>query len=260
MKGKIIVITGATRGIGLELKKILSADNTVVSFSRSEAENGVTSFRADVSDREEVKRVFDDIGRLYGKIDVLINNAGYGLSGATETLPENEIRRITDVNFLGPIWCVQCALPYMKDGAKIAFVSSASGFTPMPYRTMYNCTKSALTMLSYSLKNELNKFNIDCTAFILGPVNTGFASNRVAIESTDAKYASDVKKVDDFVKRQKPTSKMSVTRTAEYMIKKLNGRRLKYHYIVGLPFRLAYVAYKIAPFFTFRVTDKVMEK
>ena len=106
MKGKIIVITGATRGIGLELKKILSADNTVVSFSRSEAENGVTSFRADVSDREEVKRVFDDIGRLYGRIDVLINNAGYGLSGVTETLPENEIRRITDVNFLGPIWCV----------------------------------------------------------------------------------------------------------------------------------------------------------
>ena len=63
MKGKIIVITGATRGIGLELKKILSADNTVVSFSRSEAENGVTSFRADVSDREEVKRL-----RRYRKI------------------------------------------------------------------------------------------------------------------------------------------------------------------------------------------------
>ena len=169
MKDKIIVITGATRGLGLRLKEDLSKDNVVVTLSRSEVENGKTAFRADVSDFDDVKRVFDEIGKIYGKIDVLINNAGYGLSGATEIMKKEEIERITDVNFLGAIWCTKCALPYMTKGAKIAVISSASGLTPMPFRTMYNSTKAALTMFSYSMKLELCNLGIDCTAFILGP-------------------------------------------------------------------------------------------
>lgn len=152
MKDKIIVITGATRGLGLRLKEDLSKDNVVVTLSRSEVENGKTAFRADVSDFDDVKRVFDEIGKIYGKIDVLINNAGYGLSGATEIMRKEEIERITNVNFLGAIWCTKCALPYMTKGAKIAVISSASGLTPMPFRTMYNSTKAALTMFSYSMK------------------------------------------------------------------------------------------------------------
>lgn len=79
MKDKIIVITGATRGLGLRLKEDLSKDNVVVTLSRSEVENGKTAFKADVSDFDDVKRIFDEIGKIYGKIDVLINNAGYGL-------------------------------------------------------------------------------------------------------------------------------------------------------------------------------------
>ena len=150
MKDKIIVITGATRGLGLRLKEDLSKDNVVVTLSRSEVENGKTAFRADVSDFDDVKRVFDEIGKIYGRIDVLINNAGYGLSGATEIMKKEEIERITNVNFLGAIWCTKCALPYMTKGAKIAVISSASGLTPMPFRTMYNSTKAALTMFSYS--------------------------------------------------------------------------------------------------------------
>ena len=100
MKDKIIVITGATRGLGLRLKEDLSKDNVVITLSRSEVENGKTAFRADVSDFDDVKRVFDEIGKIYGKIDVLINNAGYGLSGATEIMRKEEIERITNVNFL----------------------------------------------------------------------------------------------------------------------------------------------------------------
>ena len=181
MKDKIIVITGATRGLGLRLKEDLSKDNVVITLSRSEVENGKTAFRADVSDFDDVKRVFDEIGKIYGKIDVLINNAGYGLSGATEIMRKEEIERITNVNFLGAIWCTKCALPYMTKGAKIAMISSASGLTPMPFRTMYNSTKAALTMFSYSMKLELCNLGIDCTAFILGPVNTGFSNNRTIV-------------------------------------------------------------------------------
>ena len=221
MKDKIIVITGATRGLGLRLKEDLSKDNVVVTLSRSEIENGKTAFRADVSDFDDVKRVFDEIGKIYGKIDVLINNAGYGLSGATEIMKKEEIERITNVNFLGAIWCTKCALPYMTKGAKIAVISSASGLTPMPFRTMYNSTKAALTMFSYSMKLELCNLGIDCTAFILGPVNTGFSNNRTVVTAEDSRYFKDVKEVDDFVKNQDNSKKTSVKKVSAYIIKKL---------------------------------------
>lgn len=221
MKDKIIVITGATRGLGLRLKEDLSKDNVVVTLSRSEVENGKTAFRADVSDFDDVKRVFDEIGKIYGKIDVLINNAGYGLSGATEIMRKEEIERITNVNFLGAIWCTKCALPYMTKGAKIAVISSASGLTPMPFRTMYNSTKAALTMFSYSMKLELCNLGIDCTAFILGPVNTGFSNNRTVVTAEDSRYFKDVKEVDDFVKNQDNSKKTSTKKVSAYIIKKL---------------------------------------
>ena len=219
MKDKIIVITGATRGLGLRLKEDLSKDNVVITLSRSEVENGKTAFRADVSDFDDVKRVFDEIGKIYGKIDVLINNAGYGLSGATEIMRKEEIERITNVNFLGAIWCTKCALPYMTKGAKIAMISSASGLTPMPFRTMYNSTKAALTMFSYSMKLELCNLGIDCTAFILGPVNTGFSNNRTVVTAEDSRYFKDVKEVDDFVKNQDNSKKTSTKKVSAYIIK-----------------------------------------
>lgn len=260
MKDKIIVITGATRGLGLRLKEDLSKDNVVVTLSRSEVENGKTAFRADVSDFDDVKRVFDEIGKIYGKIDVLINNAGYGLSGATEIMRKEEIERITNVNFLGAIWCTKCALPYMTKGAKIAMISSASGLTPMPFRTMYNSTKAALTMFSYSMKLELCNLGIDCTAFILGPVNTGFSNNRTVVTAEDSRYFKDVKEVDDFVKNQDNSKKTSTKKVSAFIIKKLGKPHLRYHYIVGFGFRLAYVFYKFFPFTTFRLTNFFMRK
>ena len=243
MKDKIIVITGATRGLGLRLKEDLSKDNVVVTLSRSEVENGKTSFKADVSDFDDVKRVFDEIGKIYGKIDVLINNAGYGLSGATEIMKKEEIERITNVNFLGAIWCTKCALPYMTKGAKIAMISSASGLTPMPFRTMYNSTKAALTMFSYSMKLELCNLGI-----------------RTVVTAEDSRYFKDVKEVDDFVKNQDNSKKTSTKKVSAYIIKKLGKPHLRYHYIVGFGFRLAYVFYKFFPFTTFRLTNFFMRK
>lgn len=260
MKNKIIVITGATRGLGLQLKKNLEKDNVVVTLSRSEVENGKTSFKADVSDFDAVKRVFDEIGKTYGKIDLLINNAGYGLSGATEVMDKDEISRIVNVNLLGAIWCTKCALPYMSKGAKIAMISSASGLTPMPFRTMYNSTKAALTMFSYSMKLELCNFGIDCTAFVLGPVNTNFSGNRTVVTAENSRYYKDVKEVDDFVKNQDNSKKTSVDKVAKYIVKTLDKKHLRYHYIVGFGFRLAYGFYKFFPFTTFRLTNFFMRK
>lgn len=260
MKDKIIVISGATRGIGLALKEKLAVDNTVIVFSRSEKENGLTSFCADVSDRADVKRVFDEIGRLYGRIDILINNAGYGLSGATELLAEEDIRKIVDVNLLGVIWCCQCALPYMGRGAKIASISSASGICPMPYRAMYNCTKAAVTNFSYSLNSELHHLGIYCTAFILGAIDTDFSKNRIICRSTNERYGDDIKAVDDFVEKPRGYGRMKKTTLVNYIVRKLSLPRLRIHYIVGVRYKLAAVFEKFFPTLTQNITNYVMRK
>ncbi len=259
MKNKIIVITGATRGIGLALKEKLTAENTVVTLSRSETPNGTTAFRADVGKRDEVIAVFDEIGKLYGHIDILINNAGYGLSGATEYLPEDEIRRITDTNFLGVLWCCQGALKYMSKGAKIANISSCSAISPMPYRALYNSTKAAVTMLSYSLNCELRHLGIDCTAFILGAINTDFAKHRTAFRDTDNRYGEEIKKIDNFVDRQHNFGKMSVNRLTNYIIRKLNYKHQRIHYYVGKRYKFANDFAKVFPETTMRLTEFFMK-
>lgn len=260
MKDKIIVITGATRGIGLALKEKLSGTNTVVTMSRSETPDGKTAFKADVGNRAEVKEVFDSIGSLYGRIDILINNAGYGLSGATELLPEAEVRRITDTNFLGALWCCQCALPYMEKGAKIANISSLSGLCPMPFRTMYNSTKAALSMLSYSLNVELRPIGIDCTVFLLGAVKTDFSKNRTLLSATDARYGEAVKNVDDFVYKKRNKGKLSLEYLTDFIVKKLKKKRIKPRYVVGLPYRLAYVICVFFPVLAMRLTSFIMKR
>lgn len=258
MRGKIIVISGATKGIGLALKEKLSKDNAVVTFSRSEKENGETAFGADVSDRAAVERVFGEIGRLYGHIDVLINNAGYGLSGATEFLPEEEIEKITDVNFLGTVRCCQCALPYMKRGSVIANIASASGITPMPYRAMYNSTKAAVITFSHSLNAELKHLGIGCASFVLGPVDTDFAKHRIIYKTDDERYAEDLKAVDDFVDNPARGGKMKLDFVVNYIARKLDSRRTRLFYIVGFRNRLAAVIVKFFPSFSMRVLNRVM--
>ena len=84
IKGKIIVVTGGTAGVGKAVAEMLQKNNTVIVLSSSAPNNGATSFACDVSDKQRVQEVFDTIGKLYGHIDILLNNAGYGISGATE--------------------------------------------------------------------------------------------------------------------------------------------------------------------------------
>ena len=115
-------------------------------------------------------------------------------------------------------------------------------------------------MFSYSMKLELCNLGIDCTAFILGPVNTGFSNNRTVVTAEDSRYFKDVREVDDFVKNQDNSKKTSTKKVSAYIIKKLGKTHLRYHYIVGFGFRLAYVFYKFFPFTTFRLTNFFMRK
>ena len=119
-----IVITGSTSGIGLDLaQKLTKLGHTVIGISRSKKEEE-NYYSCDVSNYEKVCKTFTDIHEKYGKIDVLINNAGYGVSGAIELVPKEECDKIMNVNYNGVLYCSKVALPFMEKGSKIINISS----------------------------------------------------------------------------------------------------------------------------------------
>ena len=261
-RDKIIVVTGASSGIGKELRVLLGAHgNTVVNISRHPDPGDALSYSADVGDRERVNEVFKEIGSRFGRIDMLFCNAGYGLSGSVELIPDTEIEKITDVNFLGAVWCTRAALPYVPRGGRIIFTGSVSGIIPMPYRTMYNATKAALIEFAMSMSMELKPLGISSSVMLVAAVETDFAARRTKFRTDDARYAEAVSACDSFIDDKggkNATGKLTAQRAAEKIARRAGRRRAPLRSLIATP--LYYLAYPIAllcPSLVIRIVAKV---
>ena len=172
---RVVVITGATSGIGQSAKELFeNAGDIVCSLARHDDGKSKHFFACDVSNEQSVKEAFDKIKTQFGRIDVLINNAGFGISGALELIDTPQIRDMYDVNLFGVIYCYKYALPLMNSGGKIINISSACALFPLPYRGYYCSSKSALSMLSNCMRMECQPLNIDVVAICPGDVKTNF--------------------------------------------------------------------------------------
>lgn len=240
-----IVITGASSGIGKELASLFQKDDNVITISRSNIDSP-NHYICDVSDLENVKQVFDSIKTKYGHIDILINNAGFGLSGAIELLPAEEVKKLFDVNFFGVLYCTQCALPLMDKGSKIINISSVCALFALPYRAMYCASKSAVNMLSFGLNMECKKSGIQCCAICPGDTKTNFTANRVKIDSSNARYGESItnsaKKIDS-----REDKRMPVEKVAKKIYKITNKTRLPYQKIIGFKYKVFYFLSNIVP-------------
>jgi NAD(P)-dependent dehydrogenase (short-subunit alcohol dehydrogenase family) len=181
VRGRVWLVTGAGRGLGRAFAEAaISAGDTVIATARTaeallgleEAYGGaVLPIVLDVTDRAAVRAAVTSAIDCLGRIDVLVNNAGYGLAGAVEELDELRLRRQFDVNFFGVVWCTQAVLPYMcKQGSGHIFqISSVGGVIALPYVGGYNASKWAVEGLSDSLAQEVGQFGIRVTIVELGP-------------------------------------------------------------------------------------------
>lgn len=256
-KGKIIAITGGSSGIGKHICETFSADNVVVDLSRSAETsdvflsegtgvNGLYHIKCDVSVEADVIAAFDKIKAAFGKVDVLINNAGYGVSGAVELLSDEEVERIFKVNFMGVFRCCKYALPLMDKGGKIVNVSSACAIFALPFRGMYCASKAAVSMLSYSLREEVKPYGIDVTAICPGDVKTPFTRNRVKNFTTNERYGSRIKDADDHISARE-NKRMSVDYACRKIEKIIVKKKYKPFYIVGGKYKFLYALYRIFP-------------
>jgi short-subunit dehydrogenase len=228
LHNKNILITGASRGLGKELAKRLSkSEPNLVLIARSieelellqneiEEQTGKTPciVKCDVSNESEVSRMVALLNQRFRYIDVVVNNAGIGIHKESETLQNDEMRKMFEVNFFGIFYLINSLLPLLKksDAGYFLNVGSLVSQVAFPGNSIYAATKSALTRYTQGLSQELRKYNIRVGIIHPGFIDTSFHQN-------------------SSVKSEKPPSffvshPASVAVTCEKMI--LKQRRVKY--------------------------------
>lgn len=256
---KVIVITGASSGIGLEMKKLLEKDNIVISLDRT-PNSDPNHITCDISKHEDIIRSFEIIKDKYNHIDIVINNAGYGLSGAIELIPMEDIRKLFDVNFFGALDIVKQALPLMKQGGKIINISSACAIFALPYRSMYCASKSALSMLSIALDMECKPSKIDVCTVCPGDTKTNFTKNRVKVNITNERYGESVVKSANFVDKRED-KRMSPTFVAKKIVKLTKKKKMPVQVIIGTKYKFFYFFKRILPTNLFyKIVNKLFNK
>lgn len=244
---KIVVITGASSGIGFKTAELFKKNNDIViNISNTASDIGDENFIADISNKKEISDIFDEIEKRYKKIDVLINNAGYGMSGITELLHEEDCKKIFDVNFFGTLNCIQKAIPLMNQGGKIINLGSAMALFPIPFRSMYGACKSAVVNFSQSLRMELAPNGIDVSVICPGNAKTNFTKNRVKQFETNERYGNRITIATDKIDKG-DSKRMSPDIIAKAIYKQANKKHTKPMLIVGGKYKLLYFVTNLTP-------------
>ncbi len=190
LKGKVAIVTGASSGIGEATARILaSLDAVVVLAARREeklrflereilAAGGLAlAVKTNVTDGVSVQAMVEQAVREFGYINILVNNAGLGLTGRVAELRADDLRYLFEVNVVGPLHCVQAVLPHMPPGGRIINVSSVLGKCAVPKVGGYCATKFALNALSEALRVEIADRDITVTSVYPGTTRTAFREN-----------------------------------------------------------------------------------
>lgn len=169
MKDKVVIITGGSSGIGramavhfgLKGSRILITGRNRTELDKTVWELAgkgisISAFQGDVSKEEDNKRMAEEAVRQYGKIDVLINNAGISMRALFEEVDLDVIRKVMDINFYGSLYATKCCLPEIKKNkGSVIGISSIAGFRGLPGRSGYSASKFALNGFLEVLRTEL---------------------------------------------------------------------------------------------------------
>ena len=183
MSGKrTLVLTGGSSGIGLATVQLFAEHGwQVFELSRHGVNHdGITHIHCDVTDETSVRQAISEVRSKTDHIDVVISNAGFGISGPVEFTTTGEARRQFDVNFFGAFHLVKAVLPILRAQrrGRIIFTSSVAAVLSIPYQSFYSASKSALNAMALALANEVRPFGITVAVLMPGDVATGFTDAR----------------------------------------------------------------------------------
>ena len=248
-KTKVVVITGGSSGIGLAtVKRFASKGHIVYELSRSgQSFDNIKHLFCDVTKEETVQAAIEQVISEQGHIDVLINNAGFGISGPIEFTKLEDAKKQFDVNFFGALTVVKAVVPYMRkeNKGRIVFVSSVAAIFSIPFQSFYSAAKAAMNSLALSLANELRPFHISVCALMPGDVATGFtAAREKSVEGSEV-YT----RLEESVKTMEhdETHGMSPDKMAKKLYKISSKSRVKPLYVGGAKYAFFCFLAKIFP-------------
>ena len=236
---KVVLITGGSSGIGKSVGEYLQTKGFKVFGTSRNPDNYPNSkfpiVALDVTKPETIATCIAEVLKHESKIDVLINNAGAGITGPIEETPDTEIKRNFETNLFGPINVIKAVLPTMRSqkSGLIINVTSIAGYMGLPFRGIYSASKGALELITEAFRMEIKDFNIHMTNVAPGDFATNIAAGRYhapVLEDSPykEKYGNSLKMIDDHVDEGSDPQQM-----AEAIFKVINTKNPKGHYKVG---------------------------
>ena len=237
---KVVFITGASSGIGKSIGEFLHHKDFVV-YGTSRNPDAITQslfplLQLDVRNTQSILNCVAQIIQKEGQIDVVINNAGVGITGPIEEIPSKEIRNNFETNLFGPIEVMKAVLPVMREqkGGLIINITSIAGYMGLPYRGIYSASKGALELITEALRMGVRAHGIQITNVAPGDFATNIAAGRyhapvVEGSAYEVSYGNTLKEMNLHVDSGSNPNEMA---KAIYAI--INTKHPKTHYKVGV--------------------------
>ena len=237
---KVVLITGGSSGIGKAIGEFLFHKGFTV-YGTSRYPEKITNsifplITLDVRKVESIKHAIEKIISISHRIDVVINNAGVGITGPIEEIPTEEIKNNFETNFFGPIEVMKAVLPQMRQqkSGLIINITSIAGYMGLPYRSVYSASKGALGIITEALRMEVKSFGIQITDVAPGDFATNIAASRyhapvITGSAYEVPYSNTLKMMDEHVDSGSNPDEMA---QAIYTI--IQEANPKVHYKIGL--------------------------
>ncbi|HCG35617.1 MAG TPA: short-chain dehydrogenase [Clostridiales bacterium] len=247
---KVVIITGGSSGIGLETARYLAQKNCIVyeCSRREHTEDNIHHVRMDVTDSTGIDEAVRGIMEKEGRIDVLINNAGFGISGAIEFTDIDDAKRLLDVNFYGMVRMTKAVLPYMRSQGfgRIVNISSVAAPIAIPFQAYYSVSKAAINAFSLALANEVRPFGIVVCGIMPGDIQSGFTSKREKIHWGDDVYGGRISKSVAVMEKDEQNG-MNPKIAGRFIGNVALSNRNKVMYTLGVTYKAAVLIFKLLP-------------
>lgn len=247
---KVAVVTGGTSGIGKQTALALLREGcTVYELSRRETGvEGMHHIAADITKEDTVKAAVDQVMAAEGHIDVLVNNAGFGISGAIEFTDTEDAKRLFDADFFGMVKLNRCVIPVMRQAGRgrIVNLSSVAAPIPIPFQAYYSAAKAAVNAYTMALANELRPYGVTVCAVQPGDIKTGFTAAREKVILGDDVYGGRIERSVHRMERDEQNG-MDPAVAGRFIARVAMKPSVKPLYTIGASYKLFVILSRILP-------------
>ena len=250
MRSTVAIVTGGSSGIGLAAARALRDKGlSVYILSRHPfTEKGLHHLCVDVADERQCAEAVETVRRKEGDLDLLVNCAGFGISGAVEFTEPAEAKKQMEINFFGTVNMTRAVLGYMRQrgNGRIVNISSVAAPAAIPFQAYYSATKAAINAWTAALANEVRPYGVTVTAVQPGDIKTGFTAAREKSVAGDEAYGGRISKSVAKMEHDEQNG-MDPAKAGAYIAKIALKMKPKPVYTIGFSYKAICVLLKLLP-------------